>query len=550
MLSAMGASKLRGVSLGGTLLAVAVLSLLAFTLAGLCVTHLRLTSQQDRGTLASNAARSAISEAISKVLQDPSFGKSRLASDVVRVETREALGIVTFQEDDLPFSTNNLEGTEDVPGADGALVPAATVHLRAVGRSGGTERRIEAVLRLPPFPWAVASGGEIVTRNGVLVAALADDTWPPSTDPEDLLPADLIANGSGSQAIVLGNDSTVLGDVETPGQVVLGTDKMDIRGEIRAGSTPVELPTLRPSDHDPQTTGASHFEFTEGDAPEIVGSARAAGDITFSEPLKLSNAQLFVDGDLTLRRGVEGTGMLVATGDITVHSGVQLEGLTELAVISGGRVRLRGAGESRSLVRGFFYAEQGLEAAEITLVGSLLTGSASTGVSLDRVNVLYEEPRTITGQTANIPSQTFYIGTVVPRSDGPFLIAGEPTTEFPSTEPAFVLDVAPTGSGYPLTITFSSGHFVGINETIEVAHGEDLERAEGILFNLMSSLAVSDERANYWIENFFEHYPLEDLISGVQGVEGQEGGSIVLSGDISQFLPIEDRIRIVSWVEY
>ena len=41
--------KRRGVSLGGTLLAVAVLSLLAFTLASLSVTHLRLSSRQEHG---------------------------------------------------------------------------------------------------------------------------------------------------------------------------------------------------------------------------------------------------------------------------------------------------------------------------------------------------------------------------------------------------------------------------------------------------------------------------------------------------------------------
>lgn len=551
----MRALTLRGMSLGGTLLAVAVISLLAFTLTGLCVTHLQLSVQQDRGVLASNVARSAISTAISKVLQDPEFGKDRLAADVVSIETPHALGVVSFREEGVTFSTNNLMGTADIAGAGGALVPSSTVHLLAVGRSGGTERRIEAVLRLPPFPWAIASGGEIVTRNGVLVAALPEDSnWPPTTDIADLLPADLVANGTDSSAIVLGDDSTVLGDVETPGQVVLGPNKVEVRGEIRTGSSPVELPTLHPSEYDPQLTGVAHFNISEGDASEIAGTARASGDLAFSQTLKLSNANLFVDGNLTLQKGVEGTGVLVATGDITVHSGARLEGLTELAVISGGRVKLSGTGVERSVVRGFFYAEGGLEAAEITLVGSLLTGSASTGVNLDRVNVLYEAQRTTRAETTDIPRQILYIGETLTDHDGTVRIATRdvhhPIKSQPPTNgrgALLVLEVVPTGSGYPLTLTFTSEYF-RLSQTLEIQNSQDFDKER--IHALFAPLAISNETDLKWIEDFAHSYPLSEYIQGVKTETGPGGGSATLFGDISRFLPMEDRIRIVSWVEY
>lgn len=543
----------RGVSLGGTLIAVAVLSLLAFTLTGLSVTHLRLSTQQDRGVLASNAARSAISAAISKILQNPDFGKDRGAEDVVRIETPQALGVVTFLEDDTSYSTNNLKGTEDVPGVGGSLVPSSTVHLLAVGRSGGTERRIEAVLRLPPFPWAIASNGEIVTRNGVLVAALPEDaTWPPSTEISDLLPADLVANGNDSSAIVLGNDSTILGDLETPGQVVLGASKVDVRGEIRSGSAPVELPILRASDYDPLTTGATHFSLSQGDATEIVGSARAAGNISFPQTLKLSNASLFVDGDLTLQRGVEGTGMLVATGDITIRSGARLEGLTELAVVSGGQVKLLGSGAERSVVRGFFYAEGGLEAAEITLVGSLLTGSASTGVSLDQVNVLYEVQRITRVENTKISDQTLYIGETITRRDGTVHIATreihEPIKRVPPTGgqgAVFVVRVVPTDSGYPLTLTFTSEYF-RMSQTLVIDTKEDFENSK--INSLLSPFASLNEGGGSWM-TMIKDAQIRDFIEGNESVATPGESSVTLFGDISRFLPMEDRIRIVSWIE-
>ena len=63
----------RGMSLGGTLLAVAVLSLLAFSIASLSVTHLRLSSRQEHGLAAANAARSGASPSTSSAIMTNGF---------------------------------------------------------------------------------------------------------------------------------------------------------------------------------------------------------------------------------------------------------------------------------------------------------------------------------------------------------------------------------------------------------------------------------------------------------------------------------------------
>ena len=135
----------RGVSLGGTMLAVAVLSLLAAALASLSINHIRLTGRAQHGRLAANAARSAVSLAVSQLLEQPEYGTVRLAGETLRYQGPGSLGVVTFHEttardEGVRLSTNNLEGTHDIEGDGGDLVPSGTVEISAVGRSGGSER--------------------------------------------------------------------------------------------------------------------------------------------------------------------------------------------------------------------------------------------------------------------------------------------------------------------------------------------------------------------------------------------------------------------------
>lgn len=543
----------RGVSLGGTMLAIAVLCFLASALASLCVTHLRLTNRVDNGRLAANAARSAASIAIARILEQPEFGKNRAPGDEVRYTTADSSALITFHEataqaNGLTMSTNNLRGTSDIAGDGGTMVPSGTVELSVLGQASGTQRRLKVVLRIPPFPWAIASAGRIQTRNGVLVAAIPEGVWPPPSDPSKLLPADLVANANEGGAIVLGDQSLVLGDVETPGGVVLGQNSVEVRGEIRDGAAPVDLPALRPSDYDPQTTGVTYFEISDGDLQELVGTARASHSVTFPDKLKLTSGTLYVDGDLVLNRGVEGNGALVATGHITIQAGAQFEGLTELAVVSGGRVTLSGVGKQRSAIRGLFYAEQGLEASELTLAGSLLTGSASTGVELSQVNVLHQP---ISSGGGSIPSGTFYVGGYTPGSGPPdpastgFMPGGVP---LPSGQiPLFNITLQPTSGGYPLTLEISTpltGLHLGPSTVQDADELADFlgDAEEQIRASLITSLPPSD--------TFFQL--LDQMSASIQEFGQLEGGTtpgVLLTGDISLFLPLEDRVRVVSWVE-
>lgn len=551
---------MRGLSLGGVLLAVAVLSVLAFTLASLSVTHLQLSSRQEHGLAASNAARSVVSQAISRILQRKEFGEARLQDEEIRLESSDSMGFLTFhqagaQRDGLPFSTNNLNKTENAHGADGVLVPSSTVHLVGVGRSGGVERRVEAVLRLPPFPWAIASGGRVETRNGVMIAALPHGIWPPPTDEDDLLPADLLANGRDPRAVVLATGSTVLGDVETPGQVVQANG-VQVRGEIRSGSSEVALPTLKPAEYDPLTSGREHFTVT-GTEDELTGSARGQGVLTFSQPLTLSNAHLFVEGDLNLPRGVSGTGVIVATGDISIGASANLEGMTELAVVSGGQVTLAGRGTERSHLRGLFYAEKGLRAADITLVGTLLTGSSSSGVELDRVNVFYEPPQdtsvsgTLTdgGIIFRIRGDNIPVSTDMSQWFSSEMVENDPEAIDPQTLMSELIylyvDFQPTNGGYPLTLQFRGFWFQGGTD-IGPQTIDNADQLDEVLSRFESLDIFGDSR---YISDGLLARVKADLPTHIQDGGGTSSTSSGEKIDLSQFLPIEDRIRVVSWLE-
>lgn len=550
-----------GVSLGGTLLAVLVLSMLGFALSGLCVTHLRLTGAEDRSVLAANAARSAAAAAISKILDGKDYGKERKPEETITVEMDQAVGLVRFNklaaaDEGMPYSTNNISGTEDINGDESVLVPSGTVMITAIGRSGSTVRRVDAALRLPPFPWAIASGGRIDTINGVLVAALPPDTWPPPTDESLLLPADLVANGTEDHSIVLGENSKVLGDVETRGTVFKDGAHITVKGEIRNGARPVDLPTLDAASFDPEVKHVDYFPLDDPNIESLTGVGKAEHSITFPKLLTLDNGQIFVKGNLTLDGGIQGSGIIIATGNIVIRGGASIEGSTELAVVSGGAVSVGGTGTASARIRGLFYAANGMTARDITLVGTLLTGNATTGIRLDHVNVYYEEPIDVLAKV-NVPQGRFYLG-LIPETDpsNPGATREITPTVQPATQPIpagktkfLDLQIEPTDGGFPVRITWNKP---GVTSTgvwfasLEQWNNEKAAWVQGHRDDMPMNCSLNGSTDLDVLANFIR----EAITQQVDQKPDNLPPAVSLLGDLSEFLPTEDRIRVVSWVEH
>ncbi len=394
----------RGMTVGGTLLAVAVLAALAAALASLCVTHIRTSNRAESALHASNLARSAIAQAIAEVLNNQEYGVGQLPEETVAVETEHGTAYLSFNPDlaeqqGVMNSTNNAAGTTTAEGGDGRVVPANSVHLVARGHSGGVVRQVETILSVPSFPWALAANGEVVIRDGAIVGSLPEGVWPPN--PGDLEPADIVSNSTSDTAILLGSGSRVLGNVETPGQVVLADSTVQVDGQIREAAEPNTLPQMKAEEFDPEVLGIAFDDVTGVSAAAVTsattsgggtgaaasgfslaGAARHDGDMTISDNVTLEGGALFVDGNLTVNGNIQGTGILVVDGDITVTSGVTLDGATKVAIVSSGKVTLRGVGPTSSSIRGLFYAEDGLLAEEITVVGALIAAGPDAGVEL------------------------------------------------------------------------------------------------------------------------------------------------------------------------
>ncbi len=389
----------RGLTVGGTLLAVAVLAALAAALATLCVTHIRTSNRAESALHAANLARSAIAQAVAEVLNNQEYGDGRLPEETVTVETEHGTAYLTFnpdlaEEQGIIYSSNNSAGTTSLEGGQGRVVPANSVHLVARGYSGDVVRQVETVLSVPSFPWALAANGEVVIRDGAVVGSLPAGVWPPNL--ADMEPADLVSNSTSATAIQLGSGSRVLGDVETPGRVVLADDSVQVDGVIREAAEPQNLPEMKAEDFDPAVLDIAYDDLTGSTLSSVTtsadgasrtgfaisGAARHEGALQIDQDVELSGGVLYVDGDLTVNGNIQGSGIVIANGDITVSSGVTLEGATKVAIVSAGRVTLRGVGPTSSSIRGLFYAQEGLSAEEITVVGALIAAGPDAGVEL------------------------------------------------------------------------------------------------------------------------------------------------------------------------
>lgn len=546
----------RGLSTGTVMLALMLLVVLAFTLASLSTTHLQLTTRSNLDIRASNLARSTAALAIARLMENQEFGKS---GEVVELETDAGQGLVSFdpeipRTEDFAASTNNLGGTEAIPGGFGEPVPSETVHIVARGESGGVMRTVEVVLRVPSFPWAVAAGGTVETRRGVLIGSLPEGVWPPPPESE-LLPADLLANSTDDEAIVLGSDSTILGDVETPGKVKLNgnVSTIKVEGEIRSGTRPAQLPELRAADYDPAASGRSYDDLNSltdpGQTVVLTGAGRREGDLTISSGLELQGSHLFVDGDLTIRGGLKGNGVLVCTGNVNIESGLTLDGATEVAVVADGHVSLKGNGKASSTVRGLFYAGQGLEAEEMTLVGTLLAGEAASGIELENMSFYAEEPQPVTVSGGG--AQSFYLGleTIGRHHTGVIQEVGvlDYSQLSPNTTPLAVLSVQPgPNGGFPMTVTLG-GRGGGEQFVVDSEAGLDSLGSRASIFLTGNLPRGQDIDRLAPLQDAIASYDFKAQIGGSS--TGEESVSVELFGDISRFLPFEDRVRVVSWLE-
>lgn len=374
---------LRGISLGTTIIIIGLLLTVGMAMAGASITHLNLMTRATHQDEALSLARSTASLAIERLIAAPTRGQSRDAADAISLQLQSedpnANGQVSFEKTNslnIPYSTNNLASSVSAQGALNHVVPANSVHVVAVGRSGGVTQQVEVVVTVPPFPYGIASDGNIDASGGLQIAGIRTvPTGPVSTT--DLLPADLLSNAN----ILLGPGCLIKGDLQAGGQLqyVNGASNL-VSGTVRAGAAPRQIPTLNLSTYDPQ---ANNYAFTtlpstsSGTTP-VQGMARREGNFSVSGDLKLDGGLVYVNGDLTVTGGIQGKGLVVATGKVNVANCSNLAGGSNMALLAGDDVNLAGSDSQGSYLQGLVYSQGNFSANKVTVVGTMVTKGSGT----------------------------------------------------------------------------------------------------------------------------------------------------------------------------
>lgn len=374
----------KGIGLGVTLIIVALLAVVGFTLAALTVSRLQLLGSLQNKRRAHRLAMSAIEAALGKLNQQPQYGVNGNEPAILVPDGNPGnQGQLTFNPADPRASVNNLAGLT----ARGS-VPAASARLIARGHYGGSQEILEALVTQPVFPFALASHGPIYSTQGLIVATLAEDT--PSgrqnllTDPARYgKPANVLSNGDGLQSVQILGPSTICGDLQTSGRVDLSGNPIQILGELREDHDPGSLPEIDFAQllpNSPQTTTSA-----PSNSPTLRGAVVCNGPFVCTGNLKLEGASLYVKGDLSVGGELQGYGTLTVEGTTHLHGSANLSSLGRVALVSRGDVNLEGNGPQQSYFKGVVYTRGKLTAHGLMVYGCLLGAAPgpASGAQLD-----------------------------------------------------------------------------------------------------------------------------------------------------------------------
>lgn len=536
----------RGNSLLTTLVWIALIVCLAFGLAGLTVSHLSSVNYQNNRQQAKRMARSVVSTAVARIMQDTDFGKTAKPSGLLRVQLEGAVGRLSFEKDQgVPYSTNNLEQPNSTHGSEGQAVPKNSVYLIGVGTSGGVTQRVTAILAVPPFPYAIAASGSVEARGGLTIGALPSLPDGPIPDTSTFLPADLLANQSGSQSVFLGSDTHVSGDVRSAGDIVLdpgaAPDSIQVKGQLRSNSAPEKIPTIELSHYDPLINGSQFNPLNQAvygnGQTKLSGINRREGPMTVREGLFLDGANLFVHGDLIVLGGLTGKGVLVVDGNVTISGQSDFDSSNGMAVLSSHDFRISGSDPSGSYFQGLVYTEGSFNADKVTLVGSLVAAGEPKPVTLTDTRVFQLPP----------PAQP---------DPGP----GTPTPPAPTTDPPFTA-YARSGSGTMASFTITNRNHLSV--VIQSNPPQSLELPYASVAEFQTFYQTDTRLLDFFHQHSFgpdiniqgtlslcTQYVIDHPPPGGPGNPGPSGQPAAIRlMDPSSFLKLSERIRIVMWKE-
>lgn len=386
----------RGTSLATAILLGALAVTLGFTVAGVSFSHLSVSARLSNVQHARNLAEAAVAQAIERVVsnQGEYFKSAPLDLSVTLPGTPGGIGVLTFDPAqaaslDIPVSTYNMESDQSKLGHGGRVVPKRSIHFVGTGTCNGVVRRVEAILHVPVYKWALSSEGQLSSDGELIVAGAEhrDDVLPSvQARLDELLPGHIASNyteGPPSLDLTATTQVFVKGDARAAGPVNLGANAT-VEGEVKANAGETDLPAIDLADFDPNLFGAPQG-LPDPLPPDLMlgkgGLFRYNGDVVVNElrmPHDGTGVLLWVDGDLVVNGGMNGVGAVFATGNITIRGAGQTNVVADnvCAVVAGGDLTVEGTDRNGSFFQGVVATGGNATFRDVTVLGTVAVGAS------------------------------------------------------------------------------------------------------------------------------------------------------------------------------
>ncbi len=400
--------KSRATTLAATLMFCFLASVVAFATITCFLTRNRLLEQSQARVEARQAATSLLQRLCARWQTAPGTAEDQV------LELGDARASVYFQPsparpERLPLSGNNLAGLRATTISDGSRIPPATARVYCLGECRGARLLLVGNICAAQYPFALACQGSIQAAGDLTVAGSAQLE---ETAIEALLanpstlgsPAHILSNSRDDGIHCQGNRVYLCGDVVTSGIIDLQGNPLRVLGQLREHSPPRLLPSIPVSQFDPLLTETGCDQLTGGNLPEanFLRRTRVQGSLRVNGDLEIHQTLLFVDGRLTVQGKLLGSGLVVTTGDLDLGS-AQLQTSGRVALVSGGDLSLRGQGMAQSKLRGLVYSQGRVQASQLTLVGCLVSRGSTNSVT--DLAIIHDPTPVLWGQRPTLPAR-------------------------------------------------------------------------------------------------------------------------------------------------
>lgn len=554
---------MRGNSLASVLIVMGLVLTLAFVLAGAGMAHLNVAQHQESSQLAQEHAESVIALALQRILEsDGHFGENGSGAPLELSLVEGATGRLSFTAlPGVPPSLNNFSSDTARQNGGLRLVPAHSIHLVGVGTCRGVRRRVETLLFVPPFPYAIASEGPVVGER-LLVGAVNEAPAEPRLDPDQLLPGHILSNSAEPEAISLGTGTTVTGNVRAPGGIVTTPDVV-VRGQLESGSAPGPVPRVRLQDYDP--AGREDLQALVGtpadplvDPAPLTGFFRADQSLTVSGDLELQNGVVYVDGDLDVRGAVHGTGLVVATGRVLVAAGAALDPSNHAVLLAGRGARLEGQGKASSAFQGVVYTEGPFQAERMSLVGAFVAGP---GGSLQLEDAAGIQVGDYTHLDLRVPAHNRGRNQAIRLGSTPLMVL---EADFSDGHPTGTVRVFPSGlymnrhPGLEAPVEFNirsdpSAYLAFVQDVVldyEAYWGTLPANSQQPGLGILQGYMAGNPPLYQTMALPPDPLPPAGSSNGWVDSSTSTGGFTRVHFDLNEFLSLEDRLRVVLWREF